>query len=369
MRLALVCVVLLLVLQGCAAPGREAVGVCPSGGVALGFFGALTGENAQLAINFRNGARLAIDEYNARGGGCPVQLVSFDSQGSPNQAPSLAAQAVQDERVVALIGPTYSGESRVAGPILDEGGLPLVTVATNAALSRNGWKIFHRVVANDETQGKAAAKHIAETLGAERVAVIHDNSDYGLGIAETVSAELGGSVVFTDSVDPAAFDYSSTVNGVRGVGPDTVFYGGYYAEAGRLLKQLRDSGVTATFVSDDAAKDFGLIEAAGQPAAEGALLTCPCAPADRAFEASYQRALGEQPGTFSAEGYDAANVLLTAIGAGSLDRASLNDFLAGIDHAGITKRIAFDEHGEVADQRIFLYRVQGGEIVSLGPIE
>lgn len=357
----------MLLLQACGQPGESdgSVGECPDGGVAVGFFGALTGDNAQLAINFRNGARLALDQYNGR---CAVEIVPFDSQGEPAQAPALAARAVRDERVVALIGPTYSGELRVTGPLLQEAGLPLVTVATNAALSQNGWEIFHRIVANDAVQGQAAAAYIAGTLRAERVAVVHDNSEYGLGIAEIVSAGLGDSVIFTDSIDPTAQDYSSTVNGVRGAGPDTIFYGGYYAEAGRLLKQLRDAGVTATFMTDDAAKDPGLIEAAGQPAAEGALVTCPCAPAEQAFLAAYTQAFGEQPGTYSAEGYDAANVLLAAIEAGSTDRGSVNRFLDGIDHAGITKRIAFDEHGEVADQRIFLYQVRDGEIVPVGPI-
>ncbi len=360
---ALICLVALLV-QGCGQPERGATGDCPAGGVAIGFFGALTGDNAQLAINFRNGAELAVDAYRGR---CAVEIVPFDSQGDPAQAPALAARAVRDERVVALIGPTYSGEMRVTGPLFQEAGLPLVTVATNAALSRNGWQVFHRIVANDAVQGQAAAAYLARTLRAERVAVVHDSSDYGLGIAEIVSSELGGSVFFADAIDPDALDYSSTVNGLRGIAVDAIFYGGYYAEAGRLLKQLRDAGVTATFVSDDAAKDPGLIEAAGQPAAEGALVTCPCAPAEQAFMVAYTQAFGEAPGTFSAEGYDAANVLLAAIDAGSTGRESVSRFLDGVDHAGITKRIAFDAQGEVADQRIFLYEVRGGEIIPVGP--
>jgi branched-chain amino acid transport system substrate-binding protein len=367
----------LALLLGACSPGGPGGGEradgCPPGGIAIGFLGALTGSNAQLGINLRNGAKLAIDQYNSGDVECVVRLVPFDSQGSQDQAPALAAQAVQDERIVALIGPAYSGESRVAIPILNEAGLPLVTIATNAGLSQNGWEVFHRIVANDRTQGTTAAAYIREALQAERVAVIDDRSEYGLGIADIVRAELGSRVILNDAIDADAQDYLSTVNGVRAAEPQVIFYGGYYTEAGRLLKQLRDAGVTATFVTDDAANDAGLIATAGQPAAEGALITCPCAPPEQvrggqAFQAAYARAFGEGPGTYSAEGYDAANVLLEAVAAGSVDRRSINAFLGTITYQGITKQIAFDERGEVADQRIFLYRVEGGTIVPVGPI-
>lgn len=353
--------------------GSQAVGGCAQGEIAIGFFGALTGPDAQLGINLRNGARLAIDRYNSGNPSCRVELVPFDSQGSPDQAPALAQKAALDQRVTAIIGPAYSGESKVADPIFEEAGLPLVTIATNPALAQNGWSVFHRVVGNDAVQGSAVARYVTDTMAGQRVAVIDDNSEYGKGIADIVRGDLGGLVAFNDSVDPLAQDYSSTVNGVKAAGADVIFYGGYYSAAGRLLRQLRDAGVTATFVSDDAAKDPQLIEAAGRVAAEGALITCPCAPLEEVaggeeFRNAYVEVFGVQPGTYSAEGYDAANVLLEAVRAGRTDRASVNDFLATVDYQGITKRIRFDDTGEVADQRIYLYQVKDGEIVPLGRV-
>jgi branched-chain amino acid transport system substrate-binding protein len=354
--------------------GGTSANNCPQGTVTIGFFGALTGENAKLGINLRNGAKLAIDQYNVSAPRCTVDLVPFDSQGSPDQAPALAQKAVADQRVVALIGPAYSGESKVADPIFNEGRLPLVTIATNAALAHNGWTIFHRIVANDRAQGSAVALHIKKRLPRKNVAVIDDKSEYGKGIADIVREGLGGLVALNDAIDATAQDYSSTVNGIRSSGADVVFYGGYYTEAGRLLRQLRDAGVTATFVSDDAAKDPKLLEAAGPAAAEGALLTCPCAPIEQVsggaqFRSAYMKDFKAEPGTYSAEGYDAANVLLQAIKAGKTDRASINTFLSTIDYPGITKRIRFDNTGEVADQRIFLYHVSGGVITAVGLAE
>jgi branched-chain amino acid transport system substrate-binding protein len=369
--------VLVLALVACGggsgtssvAPGR-----CPPGGVALGFFGALTGENAQLGINIRNGVQLAIDQYNAGNPVCAVQLVAFDSQGSPDQAPALALQAVQNQQLVAIVGPTFSGESKVANPIFNEVGMPIVTAsATNTALADNGWEIFHRVIGDDLAQGQAIAGYITDTLRPEKVAVVDDKTEYGKGLADIVRQELGNRVGFNDAIDQTAQDYSSTVNGVKSSGANVIFYGGLYAEAGRLLKQLRDAGITATFISGDGARDPGLIAAAGRAAAEGALMTCPCAPLEQArggeqFLNGYKTTFGVDPGTYSAEGYDAANLLLEAIKAGNIARTSINKFLEIVEYQGITKLITFDRKGEVTGEQIFLYKVMDGAITSVGPI-
>ncbi|MGH8902111.1 MAG: branched-chain amino acid ABC transporter substrate-binding protein [Egibacteraceae bacterium] len=359
---------------GSTAGGGD--GGCPEGGVAIGFFGALTGSNSpQLGINIRDGARLAIDQYNASNPACKVSLVEFDSQGSETQAPGLAQEAIQNQRVVAIVGPAFSAESKNANPIFNEAGLPIVTPsATNPALAQNGWSIFHRAVGNDNAQGPAAAKYIQETLKGEKVAVIDDKTEYGKGIADIVRESLGDLVAFTDSVDRGAQDYSSTVNGVRNAGADVIFYGGYYEEAGRLLKQLRDAGIEATFVSDDGAKDEELVELAGGAAAEGTFLTCPCAPLSEVrngeeFREAYKEAFNAEPGTYSTEGYDSANVILQAIEEGNIDRPSINQFLDTVNYAGITKQIKFDQTGEVSDQRIFMYQVKNGAIIPVGLIQ
>jgi branched-chain amino acid transport system substrate-binding protein len=351
-------------------------GRCPEGGIAIGFFGALTGSEAQLGINIRNGAQLALSQYNGGNPTCRVNLVLYDSQGSETVAPGLAQKAVEDKRVVAIVGPAFSGESKQANPIFDQAGLPIVTPsATNPALAQNGWNIFHRVIGNDNTQGPAAAKYISQTLKGKRAAVIDDKTEYGKGIADIVRKNLGsGSVVFNDSIDKEAQDYSSTVNGVKGAGADVIFYGGYYAAAGRLLKQLRDAEVKATFVSDDGAKDDRLISVAGRSAAEGAYVTCPCAPIEQVkngteFRDAYKRAFNVEPATYSTEGYDSTNVILQAIKAGKVGRTSINRFLDSVDYAGITKQIKFDQHGEVSDQRIFVYQIRNGVITSVGLIK
>jgi branched-chain amino acid transport system substrate-binding protein len=350
-------------------------GGCPSGGVKVGFFGALTGDNAALGINIRNGEQLAINQYNSSNPSCKVTLQNFDSQGDPAQAPALATQAVGDKSLVAIVGPAFSGESKAADPIFNEAGLPIITPsATGVALSENGWKIFHRAVGNDNSQAPVAAQFIKDQLKASKVAVVDDKSEYGKGIADIVRKTLGSAATVSDAINVQAQDYSSTVSKVKAGNVDAIFYGGYYAEGGRLLKQLRDAGVKATFVSDDGAKDDNLIKTAGQSAAEGAYMTCPCAPPEKVkngtkFISDYKSAFNADPGTYSAEGYDAANMILAAIKSGKTDRNGINDYLGSSSFEGITKNLKFDAKGEVAEKKIYVYQVKGGKIVatSFGP--
>lgn len=343
-------------------------------GVKLGFFGALTGDNAAHGINIRNGEQLALNQYAATNPSCKVSLAPYDSQGSESAAPGLAQQAINDKQVIAVVGPAFSGESKAADPLFNEAGLPIVTPsATNPALADNGWSIFHRAVGNDNSQGPAAATYIKNNLKATKIAVVDDKTEYGKGIADIVRQQLGSAVVFNDSVPQQTQDYSSTVTGAKSAGATVLFYGGYYADGGRLLKQMRDNGMNAKFLAPDGANDPNLVKTAGTAAAEGAFLTCPCSPAKQVkngakFIADYKAAFNADPGTYSAEGYDAANVILAAIKAGKTDRGAINDYLKTVDFPGITKQIKFDSKGEVAEKTVYVYEVKGGAITGIGPI-
>jgi branched-chain amino acid transport system substrate-binding protein len=376
-RMAAMLPALALVLAACGGGGNggsSGGGGCENG-VKLGFFGALTGDNAALGINIRNGVQLALNQYAATNPSCKVTLAPFDSQGSESAAPGLAQQAINDKQVVAIVGPAFSGESKAADPLFNEAGLPIVTPsATNPALAENGWTIFHRAVGNDNSQGPAAAAYIKNNLKATKVAVVDDKTEYGKGIADIVRQQLGSAVAFNDSVPQQTQDYSSTVTGAKNAGVTVLFYGGYYADGGRLLKQMRDNQLKATFVSDDGALDANLIKTAGSAAAEGALLTCPCAPTAQVqngakFTADYKAAFNTDPGTYSTEGYDAANVILQAIKAGKTDRKGINDFLKTVDYQGITKKIKFDAKGEVAEKTVYVYQVKNGALTGIGPVE
>jgi branched-chain amino acid transport system substrate-binding protein len=360
---------LALIAAACGSSGSSGSSSTP---VKIGFFGALTGPNAQLGINEYNGVKLAVDQFNAKGGQ-QVQLIQYDSQGDPAQAPTLAQKAISD-KVVGIVGPAFSGESKAADPIFQQAQIVNVTAsATNPKLADNGWTFWHRVVGNDNSQGPAAALYIQKKLNATSVAVIDDGSEYGRGIADIVRNTLTTAHVTltNDKIDPNSFDYTSTVDKVKAANPQAVFFGGYYSNAGPLVKQLRDAQVTATFVSDDGTNDPKYVSAAGTTSAEGSILTCPCGdvtgnPQDATFVSDYSASSGQKVGTYSAEAFDAANVILAAIKAGNHTGPKINSYLASHSFSGITKLIKFDSRGEVNGGGIYAYQVKSGQIVVLG---
>ncbi|MGY2128095.1 branched-chain amino acid ABC transporter substrate-binding protein [Blastococcus sp. SYSU DS0617] len=343
--------------------GGEA-GTCED--VAIAYFGALTGAAANLGINIRNGVQLAVDQFNEENDDCQVELEAYDSAGDPNQATGLATQAIGDDAVIGVVGPAFSGESDTAGPIFAEGGLPTISAsATNPELSENGWDTFHRVLGNDATQGPAAATYIQDVLGSDSVFVVDDASAYGAGLAQIVEEDLGDAVVGTDTIQTGQTDFSATITAIRDSGADAVFFGGYYAEAGLLVQQMRGADVDATFVVADGVKDPGFIEAAGD-AAEGTIITCPCLPPEeqQEFFTAFEEAFGTAPATYSAEAYDAANVMLEGILEGNTDRESLLEWINDYEGEGITKTITFDESGEPQEVSVWAYTVENGEIVA-----
>lgn len=348
--------------------GSESAGCDKS----IAFFGALTGPAAGLGQQILNGVQLAVDQHN-EDAECEVGLEEYDSQGNPDQAPQLATQAAGDESVIGIVGPAFSGESAAAGPIFAEAGLPTITPSgTNPTLADNGWDTFHRILGNDASQGPAAATYIKDTIGAKAVFVMDDASEYGAGLAEIVKSDLGDVVVGEDTIQAGDTDFSPSVTKVKSSKADTLFFGGYYAEAGLLISQLRDGGWNGTFVVADGVKDPGYIDGA-KDAAEGTVITCPCIPPEdpavAEFASAYEADFGAAPGTYTAEAYDAANVFLAGIDEGSDERDSMLEFVNSYDEPGITKQIKFDEKGEVADIKIYAYKVEGGEIVSDAEIE
>jgi branched-chain amino acid transport system substrate-binding protein len=202
--------------------------------------------------------------------------------------------------------------------------------------------------------------------------VIDDASEYGAGLAGIVQEDLGDLVVDTDTIQAGQTDFGATVTKVGSSKADTVFFGGYYAEAALIVRQLRDSGFEGTFVVADGVKDPGFLEGAGK-AAEGTVITCPCIPAEDPavadFAAAYEEAYGGAPGTYAAEAYDAANIFLDGIAEGIDNREDMLTFVNDYDEAGVTKQLSFDETGEPADVHVYAYTVEGGEIVSDQEIE
>ncbi|WP_089157151.1 branched-chain amino acid ABC transporter substrate-binding protein [Micromonospora sp. NBS 11-29] len=337
----------------------------------IGFFGPLTGDAAGLGIHMRNGTKLAIDQYNKDNADCKVNLEEYDSQGDPAKAPALAQQAVGDAKVVGIVGPAFSGESEVADPIFDEAGLPIITPsATRPSLSTKNWKIFHRGVGNDTSQGPAAGRYIKSVLKSEKVYVVDDQSAYGAGLVDEVKKVLGA-VAGEDKIQVKQTNFSAVVTKIQSSGADVLFFGGYYTEAGLLLKQLKGAGWKGTMVAGDGVNDANFIKVAGQQVAEGTILTCPCAPATAAkgsFVTDYKAAFDNaEPGTYADVSYDLAKIMLEGIKDGKGTRADLLSFIKSYNKVGGATGVTykFESTGELdpAQVLVWAFKVNAGKVV------
>jgi len=346
----------------------------------IGTMGALSGDFATIGEPIFQGVEYAVDELNEAGElGCTLELVSEDSQGNPDQAPALAQSLVEDEELVAIVGPYFSGETLATGEIFSESGIAFVSPsATNETIDDQGYETFFRAVADDGVQGPVAGEYL-NSLGGT-VAIVHDNQDYSKGLADAVAETVtDGAGPFV--INPEETDYSSVVQQVADANPDLVFYGGYSAQAGPLLQQLRQGGVEATFVSDDGTKDSTFGELAGD-SAEGAQVTCPCVdplgiPEAEAFVAGINETYDRNPGTFAADAYDATNMVAQVLseqdaGAAVEDvRAAIVEGMAAMNYEGIAKTYAFTETGnlDIGPEGIYVYEWSDADedFVSLGP--
>jgi branched-chain amino acid transport system substrate-binding protein len=385
-RLGIAFLVSLVVLGACGGSDskNKSTGGSTSGNgkktIALGFVGPLTGDNANLGVNIRDGAKVALDEWNKKSQTFSYQLKEFDTQGDPAQAPGQKDKYVPDSSILGIVGPAFSGETKAVLPDLEQAGLVMISAsATNAALPTvvPNSKVFHRIIADDDVQAKGVTDYVVKTLKPKKVALINDNTEYGKGLWEGVVKLLtaaGIDTSTTDSVDPKSQDFSAAVNKVKAAKVDLVFYGGYYSEAGRLKKQLTDAGVRAKFISGDGSLDPGFVAASGAAGGEGALLTCPCrlATADLPgkpgdFAKNYKALNGRDPGTDSSEGYDAASMLIAGIEAGNDTRAKLLTYVDGLtSFDGVSKTIQFDPNGNIKAGDVFVYEVKGGKLTELG---
>ncbi len=339
-------------------PSQLGKAPCPETDIAM--VGALTGSNAALGINIKDGAQLAVDQHNAANPSCKIVLKTFDTEGTPQKATQVVPTVVADQSIVGVVGPAFSGETKATEPMFNQAGLVATTAsATNPDLAKQGWKTFFRGLANDAVQGPSVAKYLTGTLGFKKVCVIEDDSDYGVGLAKAVAAGLGAAhdASCDSSVKTGDRSFSAVVSTVSQAKPDAVFYSGYYAEASPLVQQLRQGGVTAKFVSGDGVNDPNFVSQAGS-AASGAYLSCPCGPAKDPFKADYTKAFSQEPGVYSVEAYDLATILMKGIEAGKRTRPELLQYVKTYSGTGVARHYQWNAEGELTSALIWMYEVE-----------
>ena len=338
----------------------------------IGIMGALSGDLDRYGRPIANGIRLAVDIANReRELPCALAVHTEDTQGDPNQAPRKAQQLVDDEQVVACICGFFSGESLASGSIFGEAGLLMASTGTHRIIDQQGFDTWFRAIAADPKQGAAAARYIVDVLRAESVSVVHDKQDYSKRLAEDVAAGVGDRLAGLYIINPEESDYSAVVGEIKRRSPDVVYFGGYWPQAGPLLRQLRQAGVRSVFVTDDGAKDRGLRHSLeGLRGRARAKASCPCSDpteieAASTFVAEYETSFGKRPRFYAADAFDVTNIAIDALrglsGAETLEEARahvVSYFEAADGVEGTVKDYAWNERGELlADESdIFIWK-------------
>jgi len=348
--------------------------------VKLGHVGPLTGGIAHLGKDNENGARLAVDEANAKGlkldgKTVKLELVTEDDQADPKVGTTVAQKLV-DAKVVGVVGHLNSGVSIPASAIYNQAGIPMISgSATNPQLTEQGFKTVFRVVGRDDQQGPAIASYLAGEIKPKTVAVIDDATAYGEGLANEVEKTLkaaGVKVLPREKGTDKTADFKAILTKIKGKRPDAVFYGGMDATGGPLLKQGRELGIKAVFTFGDGACTDKMKELAGD-AAEGLLCSqagLPVQAANKKFLDAYRAKFKIEPILYAPFTFDAANLMIEAMKkANSPDPAKYLPELAKISHQGASGRIEFDEKGDRKDAEMTIFVMKSGKIEPIAIIK
>jgi branched-chain amino acid transport system substrate-binding protein len=341
--------------------------------VKIGQVSPLTGPQAHLGKDNDNGARLAIDEANARGvtlGGQKVKfvLLSEDDQADPKTA-TIVAQKLADAQVKGVIGHLNSGASIPASKIYHDAGIPQISPsATAIKYTDQGFKTAFRTMTNDRQQGKVLGEFLVQKMGGKRVAIIDDRTAYGQGLADEVEKAVkasGGELVAREYTSDKATDFSAILTTIKGKNPDVLFFGGMDPQGAPMAKQMQSLGLKAKFLGGDGLQTAEFLKLAGV-AAEGVTASSPGLPIDsmpggKTFRDKFTAKYGVIQ-TYAPYAYDAATAMITAMEkAGSAEPAKYLAELPKIRFAGVTGEIGFDAKGDVLGGAITLYRVKAGK--------
>ncbi len=331
----------------------------------------LTGDVGTEGQGVRRAVEMAVAEINAgKKFEFKLEAVPFDDRADPKEAVNVANLIVSDPRVVAVVGHYNSGCSIPAAKVYARAGIPMITpAATNPEVTlqqtRADWtgpKMVFRVVPTDDVQGSYAAGFIYKDLGKRAVSILHDKTPYGQGLAEEfkkVFVGLGGKIVTEDGVSVGDKDFKALLTRIKAANPEGVYFGGLYTEAGLIVKQMRELGMKALFISGDGAKTNNLFDVAGE-SADGAYLSIVGIPVEllpsaQEFVAKYKQRYtkpSEELKPFDHFGYEAAQLILTALEKTGPDRAKLIEEIRRSRYTGLLGTTSFDEKGDTLNKII-----------------
>jgi len=346
--------------------------------VRLGHVAPTSGGIAHLGKDNENGARMAIEELNAKGitiGGRKIrfELLAEDDAADPKQG-TAAAQKLVDSKVVGVIGHLNSGTSIPASKIYSDAGIPQISPsATNPRFTRQGYKTTFRVVADDVHLGGTLGKYAVQQVKGKSIAVIDDRTAYGQGVADEFEKGVkgaGGSIVGREFTSDKATDFTAILTSLKAKKPDVVFFGGMDAVAGPMLRQMKQLGIDAKFMGGDGICSGELPKLAAGSMADGQVVCAEAGGVEGEAKKSMEEFNKKFKAKFNADVqiyapyvYDAVNVMVAAMQkANSTEPAKYLPVLAATNgYKGVTGVISFDEKGDIRNGALTLFTYKGGK--------
>ena len=332
--------------------------------IKIGVAGPITGPNAAFGAQLKNGVEQAVEDINAAGGidGQKLQVVVGDDVSDPKQGVSVANKFVS-EGVKMVVGHFNSGVSIPASDIYQESGIVQITPAsTNPKFTDSGkWNTF-RTCGRDDQQGLVAGTYLSNNFKGKKVAVVHDKTPYGKGLADETQKAMnakGLKEVLYEGVNTGEKDYTALVSKLKQQNVDVVYFGGLHTEAGLIIRQMRDQGLQAPMMSGDGIVSAEFTSIAG-PGAEGTLMTFAPDPRKNpnAQEAVKKfRAKNFEPEAYTLYSYAATQILVEAAKqANSTDGKKISDAMkSGKPFKTVIGDISFDKKGDITRPDYVMY--------------
>ncbi len=377
-----------LALTGCGARTDAGNGGGSATKVAkIGVIAPMSGGLSAMGLGMKNSVDLAIKQANASNAipGWKLELAAEDDQATPDVGKNAATKLASDDQVIGVVGTLNSSVAQVVTPVLAAANIvqvspantnPTLTKGADPAAPKRPYANYFRTCTTDAVQGPFAAQYLLGA-GIKKVATIHDKKAYGQGLVEaftTAFKDGGGTVVAAETINPDDSDFSAVISKVKAAGPEAVYYGGEYPQAGPLSKQMKSAGLKVPLMGGDGIYDGKFIELGGT---DGDLATSVGAPVEtldsaKAFVTAYNAGgYAEGYSAYGAYAYDAANAIIaslktslaSAADAKSARSATVTD-MAKVSFEGATGKVGFDEFGDSVSRVLTVYKVDGGKWVA-----
>ncbi|HTH59409.1 MAG TPA: branched-chain amino acid ABC transporter substrate-binding protein [Paraburkholderia sp.] len=349
--------------------------------VKIGFAGPMTGAQAHYGKDFQNGVTLAVEEFNATKpviGGKPVRIVldSADDQADPRTGTTVAQKLV-DDGIKGMLGHFNSGTTIPASRIYANAGIPQIAMATAPEYTQQGFKTTFRMMTSDTQQGSVAGTFAVKNLGMKKIAIVDDRTAYGQGLAdqfEKAAKAAGATIVDREFTNDKAVDFKSILTKLKASNPDLIYYGGADSQAAPMVKQMKTLGLRSPLMGGEMVHTPTFLQIAGA-ASNGTIASLAGLPLDQMpggkdYVARYKKRFGEDVQTYSPYAYDGAMAMFTAMkNANSTDPAKYLPYLAKTSMPAVTtKNLSYDEHGDLKNGGITLYKVVDGQWTPLQSI-